>query len=165
MSDGLKNVAAPNVTIKLGEKPYRLTPLTPETLGEIEDHVVTLRSNPILKVKEVLAIKDHGFDADQQKFMMEAAIRATSDLGLSASQDDVDNFMNSYDGICFMLWTMVREHQPEVDSPEKAREILSGLTMADLMAIQEDMKRVSGLSALGNSESEAPELKVTPPAE
>ncbi|MHC4676454.1 MAG: hypothetical protein ACYTBZ_28530 [Planctomycetota bacterium] len=150
MSDGLKNIAAPDVSVTIGDKSYRLTAMTPESLGEVEDHVITLRANPVAKTKEVLDL----FSPEEQLALMTEAVKATTQMNIKASQEEVDNFLNSYAGVCFMLWTMIRTHQPEIKTPAEVRELLRGLTEVDIIVLQEDMKRVSGMGAMGNSPSQ-----------
>ncbi len=158
MADGLKNIAGTPATVTIGGKEYRLTQWTPELIGEVEEYVVSLRPNPIVKTKEAAGVIDADgkplFTPKEQQFMISEAIKQTAMMNHSASQEEVSCFMQSYNGSCFLFWAVARTHQPEINSPTTARKTLDLLSKQEMDLLEVDMVRASGMEALGNSPSQ-----------
>jgi hypothetical protein len=144
MSDGLQNVAGVGADLEIGGRRYRLEPMSLGALGEIEQHVVALRTDPIAALCGCI----DRFTAPQQQYLLSEAVRQASKQGRYATQAEVDAFLNTCDGIGFFFWLAVRKHQPEIDAPEKARLLIAGLDPAAIAQLQRRLIEASGLTAL-----------------
>ena len=166
MADGAKNITGSPATVTIGGKEYRLTPWTPEVIGEVEEYVVSLRPNPIVKTKEAAGAKGADgkplFTPEEQQYMIGEAIKQTAMMNHSASQEEVALFMQSYNGTCFLFWVMAREHQPEINSRETARKTLDSLSKQEMDQLEVDMTRASGMEELGNSPSQTQDEETQP---
>ncbi len=168
MAEGAKNIAGTPASVTIGGKTYRLTQWTPELIGEVEEYVVSLRANPIVKTKEAAGVLDAEgaplFTAEEQQFMITEAIKQTAMMNHSASQEEVSLFLQSYDGSCFLFWAMARRHQPEIDSRATARQTLDKLSKPEMDLLETDIMRASGMEALGNSPSQTQDQETEPRA-
>jgi len=166
MADGAKNITGSPATVTIGGKEYRLTPWTPEVIGEVEEYVVSLRPNPIVKTKEAAGAKGADgkplFTPDEQQYMIAEAIKQTAMMNHSASQEEVSRFMQSYDGNCFLLWKMACTHQPEINSLATARKAIDTLSKQEMDLLEVDMMRASGMEELGNSPSQTQDEEAQP---
>ncbi len=152
MSDGLQHIAGVGAGVDVGGRHDRLAPISLADLGEIEQHVVSLRTDPIA----ALAGSIERFTAQQQQYLLSEAVRQTSRQGRYATQAEVDAFLKTFEGIGFFFWLAVRKLQPEIDAPEKARALIAGLDPAAIAHLQGRLIEASGLGALGkNSPSPA----------
>jgi hypothetical protein len=149
MSDGLQHVAAVGTRIDLGGRHYRLAPLSLADLGEIEQHVVSLRADPIA----ALAGSIERFTSEQQQCLLGEAVRQASKQGRYATPSEVDAFLKTFQGIGFFFWLAVRKHQPEIDAPEKARSLIADLDPAAIAQLQRRLIEASGLGAIGKNSS------------
>jgi hypothetical protein len=144
MTDGLRNVAAVGADLEIGGRQYHLDPISLGTLGELEQHVVALRSDPIAAVCGCI----NRFTVPQQQYLLSEAVRQASKQGRYATQAEVDAFLNTFDGIGFFFWLAVRKRHPEIDAPEKARLLIAGLDPAAIAQLQRKLVEASGLTAL-----------------
>ncbi len=169
MADGLKNIAGTPATVTIGGKEYRLTQWTPELIGEVEEYVVSLRPNPIVKTKEAAGVKDADgkplFTPEEQQFMITEAIKQTAMMNHGASEEEVSLFTQSYAGACFLFWAMARTHQPEIDNHETARKTLDKLSEQEMELLEVEMMRASGMESLGNSPGQTQDEEETAPPE
>jgi hypothetical protein len=143
MNDGLQNVAGVGTRIEIGRRDYRLAPISLGDLAEIEQHVVSLRADPIA----ALAGSIDRFTSAQQQYLLSEAVRQASQQGRYAAAAEVDAFLKTCAGIGFFFWLAVRKHQPEVDTPEKARLLLADLDPAAIARLQRRLIEASGLAA------------------
>ncbi len=169
MADGLKNIAGTPATVIIGGKEYRLTQWDPELIGAIEDYVVSLRPSAIVKAKEACLTLDSDnkplFSPEEQQFMISEAIRLAPMANHKASSEEVNLFIQSYDGSCYLFWAMARTHHPEIDSHKTARATLSLLSKQEMDSLDQEMIRASGMEALGNSPSQTQGEEGTAPQE
>jgi hypothetical protein len=147
MSEGLQYVAAAGSRIELGGRHYRLAPISLADLGELEQHVVSLRADPIA----ALAGSIGRFTSEQQQCLLNEAVRQASKQCRYATGAEVDAFLKTFDGIGFFFWLAVRRHQPEIDAPEKARSLVAALDPAAIAQLQRKLIEASGLGAVGKN--------------
>jgi hypothetical protein len=147
MSDGLHNLAGAPGTIELNGKRYRAGKVTLGAQAEIEAHVISLQPDIVataIKSIERLPARDRD---KYGKTVIEAAIKQL-DKRNAASTDQVSDFLNSFDGAAFLLWLIIREHQPEFDTPEKAGKLIEDIPLSEA---QRRIDQASGLANLKNS--------------
>jgi hypothetical protein len=144
MTDGLQDIAAVGADIEIGERRYRLAPISLGALGEIEQQVVALRTDPIAAICGCI----DRFTVPQQQYLLSEAVRQASKRGRYATQAEVDAFLNTFDGIGFFFWLTVRKHHPEIDAPEKARLLIADLDPTAIAQLQRKLIEASGLTAL-----------------
>ncbi len=166
MADGLKNIAGTSGSVTIGGKEYRLTQWTPELIGEVEDHIVNSRPSGIVKAKEACgALGSDGkplFSPEEQQFMISEAIRLAPMANHSCSDEEQKAFLATYEGTCFLFWRVARTHQPEVNSLKKARELFADVSEEEMVLLELDLVRASGMEALGNSPSQTQETETAP---
>jgi hypothetical protein len=147
MSDGLQRIAGVGARIEIGGRHYRLAAISLADLGELEQHVVSLRADPIA----ALAGSIERFTSAQQQRLLSEAVRQASKQCRYAAPSEVDAFLKSFDGIGFFFWLAIRKHQPEIDAPEKARALIAELAPAAIARLQRELIEASGLGAVGKN--------------
>ena len=157
MSDGLHNIAGAPGTIELNGKRYRAGKVTLGAQAEIEAHVISLQPDIVqsaIKSIERLPARDRD---KYGKAIIDAAIKQL-DKRSAASAEQVSDFLNSFDGAAFLLWLIIREHQPEFNTPEAAGKLIEGIPLNE---VQRRIDQASGLANLKNSAG--PEAQVDQP--
>jgi hypothetical protein len=106
---GLHAVCGADATIVLAGATYRLADIRIRHYGEIEKRILASRPNPLEAVKPQLA----GLPEHLQKHLLS---QAYDDLmrGPQASQDEMSQWLSTPEGTCFLLWLLLREHQPDI---------------------------------------------------
>ena len=128
MSDGLHNVAAVPFDVEIGGKTYKLNPLTIGLYAQIGEHVLSLRVDPL----DHISGKIEHLDEASKSILLKHALDTSLDMASQprASSAEVDAFINSVDGMTYIIWKLVEPHHPEVDSLEKAQGLLAELDEA-----------------------------------
>jgi len=149
MSDGLKNVAGSSISVKLGKKKYRLAPLTLKLMAELEEHVTSLKPDPLELVSKKLSM----FNEKQQEVLLQKAMEKSVEIGSRASQLEVEDFMESFDGLCFFFWLAIKDNHEEITSHEEATEVLkkSDITPDDIKLLTRKLRQASGLETLAST--------------
>src|SRR5947208_270640 len=97
-------VAGVGGMMEIGGVAYRLRPLTLGDLAEIKAHVVSLRTNPL----EALGRELERVDSKHHDGLMRAALRQACELR-AASADEIDGYLQSFDGTVHLFWIMARD--------------------------------------------------------
>lgn len=147
MSDGHDKVAGADTSITLGGKDYRCSRIRYEHMAEGAQHVLKQRPDFLEAVSKSLAkVPD-----DMRQEVLDAAMRRF-EKAPAPDPEEVKNFFNSLDGMKFMLWMMLRDHNPELKSASDIEPLIAGIETKILL---EKIVQASGLADLKNSAGRA----------
>lgn len=149
--DALSRAVGSGTDITIKGKTYQLSPLGLEDYGEIKNHILNSRKDPMQILREtdytgmpqavIDSLTKHAFEA----------CRKNDEI----SPDDIYSFMNTPEGMPFTLWVTARRNHPEVDTLEKAQALFKDLCdELGEAGIEEFVKRrdqAAGIDAAGNS--------------
>jgi hypothetical protein len=141
MSDGLHRVAGATPDIEVAGKTYRTTPYTLGGRAEIEAHLLSKRTDVFVEAANRLG----GIPEKLHGKVLDAAMRYM-ERGNYVTDDEVSDFIATFEGCAFLFWQAVREHQPEVDSLATAKAIAEKTTLGELM---KELARVVGRYDVG----------------
>lgn len=160
--DGLHNVSAAPDTILIDGKEYHSKPLGLVELGELERHVVTLRTNPL---KELAGQLQH-FSLDERKQLIKAGVEVLAERPKMGTMQEVQDYAGTPAGMAHTFFLIVRDAHPEVDSPKAAGEILDKIDEAGTAALMQRLKDLSAADELGkNSEGSTQQITEIDPHE
>lgn len=147
--DGLHRVLGPPGEIELGGKTFRLSPPRLEMRAAILQHLVQQRANPIEVLGQVLP----KIDGELRKELIAEAIHQAS-RSRSVTEEDLAEYLNSWDGTCHLFFLMARPEHPELTLGD-ARELLAGYADERLLELWGKLDAATGaisdMQALGNS--------------
>ena len=151
--DGLCNVTGAGETFTANGVKYRLSVPTKLDYGELERAVVARRSNPLRELAQCLG----DFSADDKILALRAASDSIAERPSRASQTEVGAFSNTLDGLAYTLYLMLRRNHPEIDSPEKASELIKGLDEATSDELLQVLKRLNEIEVVAGKNSPSSE--------
>lgn len=125
--DGLNSMAGMVAPIEIGGKGYRVRAWTIGDQGEVEAYIVSQRKDVMAELPKYLA-------SIQEKFWpsaWEAAFRRM-DNDRMATREEVNDFLHTMEGDAFVFWQCARDFHSEIDSLEKAVEIVRGIPLAEI---------------------------------
>jgi len=159
----LKDVAGTGTTIEIGGTTYRLGTLGIGSLAEMEDEVIRRRANPIDLAKKAAS----ELPPERADHLLSEAVKACGGLLDAPTSRDLTAFWDSISGKVFVFWLVVRTHHPEIDSPQKAREVLKAVSLTEIPALAEKVIEASGLQAFADAakNSKPPALPTIHPHE
>ncbi len=142
--DGLQRVAASDNEITLKGVSYRTSPMTVGMWGEIEAHIGSGRATATI---ESIASALPRIPKQYHAAWIEAAA-ARAEKSRQVSSLDVTEFLRSYDGAAFLLWALLRKHNPQFKSHEDVKALIDD---TPLVEIQAKLDAASGMNDLKKS--------------
>lgn len=115
--------------------------------GEIEARIVSLRPDFMEEIGKSLK----HFPREYHKEIIAEAVKRSA-MANFVTNEEFDAYLNTEEGAAYLLWVMIREKQPEIDSLEKALAIAKKI---DVLELQRKLDRAAGLSELKNSDGPA----------
>ena len=104
-------IAGVGGVVRIGEREYRLRPLTLGDLAEIKACVVSRRTSPL----EALGRELDRVEPRHHQAVMRAALREACELR-AAIAAEIDAYLQSFDGTAHLFWIMARDDCPALDS-------------------------------------------------
>lgn len=135
-------------TFEVNGKQYTLRPpAAVDLLGGAEARIVAGREDPIAIAARAC---QHAPPA-QHEAIWQAAMRLAA-KAQQVSQEDVEAYLTTLDGVAFATWLSLKEDHPgEFPSAEQVKAFLLSLEPAKLEEIAAKIQVASGMQALGNS--------------
>jgi hypothetical protein len=147
-------VAGVGGMIEIGGVDYRLRPLTLGDLAEIKAYVVSLRTSPL----EALGRELDRVDPKHRDGLMRAALREACELR-AATADEIDDYLQSFEGTVHLFWIMARDDCPALDSLAAAKSRLADYGNGRLLGLQGRLDQATGFLSdtanLGNFSGQA----------
>ncbi len=159
--DGLCNVAGADGTITLNGTKYRLSVPTKLDYGELEREVILRRSNPLRELARCL----QDFSPEDKRLALRAAADSIAERPSRASQLEVGQFTGTLEGISYMLYMMLRRNHPEIDSPEKAGELIKALDEAAADELLQVLTMLSEVKTAAKNSPSTEQIQETDPHE
>lgn len=149
MSDGLARVAGAHAIITLKGRDYQVRQITFGDFAAIEQHLIKRQGNLIERLGSSLK----GLDPEVRREFIQAAVEQM-DARPSVSPEESAQFLNSFEGVVYAFWLLMKTQHAELESPRQVEELMSDMP---LDALFDTFNRVSGLAPLKNSIGPAPE--------
>lgn len=143
MSSGLSKVAGSSATINLRGRDYQVRPITFGDFAAIEQHLRDRRGNIISRLGNDLK----ALDPDVRKEIIQAAIDKM-DARPNISPEESGKFLNSFEGVVYAFWLLMKTQHPELETPEQVGALMNDMPID---ALFDTFERVSGLADLKNS--------------
>jgi hypothetical protein len=127
--DGLQRISGATSTITLGDTALRCSPLTLGGHGEIESRLHSLRATEAIEA----AARLDGVPVDHADIILrKAAAHAEANrmIGLA----EIQEYQSTFDGACFLLWLLAREHHPEYATHEDLSDIAASVEWPEFQA-------------------------------
>jgi hypothetical protein len=157
--DGLSRAGGGKVPVEITEGPaqgtWLLSPLALEDWATVEAHLLEGRPSPIqAAMPDVLALREHGLQEEADR-VLKMAYKDTQKWARKqkVSPDEVAEYMDTIDGVRFMVWLSLRKSHPEV-TRAVADEVVRVRTEE---AMRRTLAKVSATDAAGNSTGPGPE--------
>jgi hypothetical protein len=136
--DRQHSVAGIGGFIRIGEREYRLRPLTLGDLAEMKACIVSRRTSPL--------------ESRPTAWREARALR-----GVTA--DEFEDYLDSFDGVAHVFWLMAREACPALDSLDAAKKCLGDCNEQRFVDLQARLDQATGflsdVAPLGNSSGQA----------
>ncbi len=147
-------IAGVGGVISIRDRDYRLRPLTLADLAAIKAHVVSRRMSPL----EALGRELERVDSKHHPELMRAALREAC-AGRAAAADEIDAYLQSFEGTAHLFWLMARDDGPTLDSLAAARACLADFADGRLLELQGRLDQATGFLSdtanLGNCSGQA----------
>jgi hypothetical protein len=147
-------IAGVGGVVRIGEREYRLRPPTLGDLAEIKALVVSRRTSPL----EALGRELDRVEPRHHPAMMRAALREACE-SRAAAADEIDAYLQSFDGTAHLFWIMARDDCPALDSLAAAKAALAEFGDARLLELHGQLDQATGFLSdtanLGNSLGQA----------
>lgn len=125
--DGLRRLAGIVPSIELNGKSYRVRPHTLGHRAEIEGYIVGQRGN----IMEEIALRLDSIPVKHHDKILDAVMRRVEQKCI-ASQQEVIDFLSTFEGGAYLFWLAVRDEQPEINSHQAAMEIVRGVPLKEI---------------------------------
>lgn len=132
--------------IAIGEKTYKMRPLTVGAYAELEAYIVSKRPDPLALASQAAAKAP----ASQHDAIWRAAMDRAMALR-TVTPEEAQAFEDSMDGLAWKFWQCIRQDHPEVDSIQAAKELIISAGDERLREIAVATELASGEADLGNS--------------
>lgn len=133
-------------TLTVGDRKIKLRPLKVGIYADLEAYVFEMRGDPLEAAGAAVA----KLPAQLHPAIWEAAFRVVM-TNRAVSTAEISAFETSVRGIAWKLWKCVETDQPEIDSLEKALELLTEIGPARAAEVELKLKVASGEADLGKS--------------
>lgn len=133
-------------TATLGGKKYTLSAFSLGVLPEMEAYIISKREDPIPWATRACMVAP----SEQHKVIWEVAMEK-SIRARSVTEQEMDEFRRTSIGNAWLFWVACRKNHPEVDSVEKALEIIGTATEEEQELMNSEVLVASGEADLGNS--------------
>lgn len=149
--DGLHELTAAPVTLEIGGRTFRLSPLRVRDYGEIERRILLDRPKPLDVVLPRLA----GLSIEQQRHLLELAYRGERS-GERISLEELQQWLATVEGRLYRFWLMLRREQPQL-TLDDAEELLLQVSASDDGQRSQAERAIESSSGLpvGNSGGQA----------
>lgn len=140
--DGVSRAAASPIDMPINGKMYRLSPLTVEDFGVIENHILAGRVNPIQMVSSQ---KQH-LDPDDYKMLLSMAYedaKKTNKVSIVEQQE----FLDTLEGQIYATWLCAKKNHSDL-AIEDLKSDISSDANADIVS---QLQIGTGMSEMGNS--------------
>lgn len=108
------------LTIKIGDAQYEVTPLGRSQIMELREIYEKVRPDPI----GVISSRLSGLTELQQRVLLE---RAYDSLMHGPSSEEMQRWIDSSDGSAYIMWILLRDNNPSIDSHVRGGELLDEL--------------------------------------
>ena len=143
-------IAGVGGVVRIGEREYRLRPLTLGDLAEIKACVVSRRTSPL----EALGRELDRVEPRHHQAMMRAALREACE-SRAATAAEIDAYLQSFDGTAHLFWIMARDACPALNSLDAAKRAAAEFKSRRLLELQGRLDQATGFLSdttnLGNS--------------
>jgi hypothetical protein len=147
-------VAGIGGAIRVGEREYRLRPLTLGDLAELKAYLASRQTSPI--VERGRELKD--VDPRQQAESMRTALREARE-GRGVTADELEAYLESFEGAVHLFWLMARDDCQSLDSLAAAKACLVEFADDWVIELQGRLDQATGclsdVAPLGNSAGQA----------
>lgn len=150
--DGLYRLAGNDVQVQAGGKTYTISREVGHlnAFAEIEDFIIEQRKKAI----DLISQRIENFPAAMRDAAIRIAFEHDTRIARGATVQELNDFLESRDGLALLFWIGVRKHHPEVSSFDAAKAIVFTLADAEMTAIKTTIDKASGAAHLGNSSSQ-----------
>jgi len=129
--------AAP-AELTLGGRRFRADPRIARHYGEMEQHILSLRPNPIAVAKDSMALFEG--DPDIQTELLRLAM-AEASRAKAVTRGELAEWMNSIDGTVFVTWLSIRDGAPDV-----TREQVQAWMLEEIESVAVKLAEQAGLT-------------------
>lgn len=159
MSKHHKTAGVAYETLNVGDQIYKLRPLKVGVYAEMEAYVLSQRIDPLQAASEAIS----KIPPQYHQAIWDAAMKAVM-ASRTVSAQEMAAFGNSPRGIAWMLWKLMEQDHPEINSVETAIELMERIGPERAQEIQRKIQIASGESDAEKSFGQAEETKDTAPA-
>ena len=150
MSKHHRTAGADYHEIPIGDKTYRMRPITIGDYAAMEAYIASQRPDPLAVASE--AIKS--LPSAQHDAIWKAAMeRAVANRIVTSAEAKA--FEDSVDGLAWKMWHCLKKEHPEIDSIEAARNLLIEAGEAHFELLARATEVASGEAELGKSSGQA----------
>ena len=118
--DGASRVFAAPATVTIGGKEYFVKGRIAQHVGEVEQHILSRRPDPLKVFAESAPLFDDRPDL-LEKMAKTAMERATA--ARFATQDEVAAFFDTMEGTAFAIWLSIRDSAADLQKPDGWKEV------------------------------------------
>ncbi len=137
--DWQHSVAGVGGFIRIGQREYRLRPLTLGDLAELKAYIAAQHTSPLVE-------PEHGLDcADprRQPELLRITLREARDKrGVTAAE--LETYLDTFDGVAHLFWLMARNACPGLDSLDAAKQCLGDGDQRRLVELQARLDQATG---------------------
>lgn len=145
--DGISHLAGERIAkLTLAGREYTLTTQTLEEYSEREQYILSLKPDPMALLSRIPASLDL-----EQRQKLEDRIFRDAQRPQVVSIEDEAAFDNSIRGQGWRLWRALRKHHPEIDSVDKAIQLMEQAGAEALEETKRKLDRSEEKDLLGNS--------------
>lgn len=141
-------------TIEIDGKKYTLRPLKVGVYGEMEAFVMAQRGDPLAAAGKAV----ERLPSSQHAAVWDAAMRAVM-ANRNVTTQEMSDFENSIRGYAWKLWKCLEQDHPEIDSIEKALELLEQIGPARAAEVDAKLRLATGEADMGKSSGPTPVME------
>lgn len=146
MSKHHKTAGVSFETLQVGAKSYTLRPLKVGSFAEMEAYVLSQRVDPIAAAAQSIP----NIPSQYHQAIWDAAMKAA--IGSrTCSAAEMSDFGNSPRGIAWMLWKLLEQDHPEIDSVDAAILLMEKIGPERAQELQMKINLASGEADAGKS--------------
>jgi len=129
--DGANRAFAAPTTFTFAGKTMSVRPRIAEHYAEMEDHLLSLRANPLVAAKELLTMSSDN-NPEFTKQVLEVAMAERCRVK-SVTRKELSEWMDSMNGLAYCTWIQIRHNDPNYD-PENPLTSCKELTPQSILA-------------------------------
>jgi hypothetical protein len=136
----LGSLAGSAVSITLRNVTYVLSKLNAKHHGEIEQHIASMRVDPLdLAIRKIQA---HDLKGEQAEFLLGKAWDEAARVS-KVTPREISEFLGGLPGVSYVFWMAVREHQPSL-TLEHITDLVMSLSEEEIQTAQLKLDQASG---------------------